>query len=73
MAFMIVDLNISAEEYIRWYQGNARAVTAKSRDGRRIQFPASCLQPFVQHAGVKGTFAIYFDENNKLQRVERLA
>jgi len=72
MAFLIVDLNISRDEYLRWYQGGAQNVNAVTRDGRRVQFPASSLQPYVQHSGVQGTFAIYFDENNKLQRVERL-
>lgn len=73
MAYMIVDLHISADEFQRWYQGGPRVVSAVARDGRRVQFPASSLQPFVQHSGVHGTFAIYFDQNNRLQRVERLA
>ncbi len=73
MAYMIVDLAISAEEYLRWYQGGAKVVSAVARDGRRVQFPAASLQPYVQHNGVRGTFAIYFDDNNKLQKVERLA
>ncbi len=73
MAYLIVDVHINADEYIRWYQGGARVVNAVARDGRRIQFPAGSLQPFVEHSGVHGTFAIHFDQNNKLQRVERLA
>lgn len=73
MAYMVVDLHISADEYLRWYQGGARVVNAVARDGRRVQFPASSLQMFVDHTGVHGTFAIHFDSNNKLQRVERLA
>ena len=70
---MIVDIHISADEYVRWYQGGVRFVSAVARDGRRVNFPASSLQPFVQHTGVHGTFAIHFDQHNKLQRVERLA
>lgn len=73
MAYLVVDLHISADEYLRWYQGGAKVVHAKTRDGRSIQFPAGSLQPFVDHAGVHGTFAIHFDQRNKLQRVERLA
>lgn len=72
MAYMIVDIAISGEEFLRWYQGGAKVVSVVARDGRRVQFPASSLQPFVQHSGVHGTFAIYFDQHNKLQRVERL-
>ena len=72
MAFVIVELNISRDEYLRWYQGGAREVDAVARDGRRVRFPAYSLQRFVQHSGIQGTFAIYFGPDNKLQRVERL-
>lgn len=72
MAFLIVDLNISRDEYLRWYQGGVRDVNAVTRDGRRVRFPANSLQRFVQHTGIQGTFAIYFDADNKLERVERL-
>ena len=73
MAALVVDLNIPAEEFLRWYKGGVKVVNAVARDGRRVQFPADSLQPFVQHSGIQGTFAIHFDANNKLQRVERLA
>lgn len=69
---LLVDLHLSREEYLRWYQGHARMVHARSRDGRSVRFPAQSLQPYVTHSGVSGTFAIYFDENNKLLKVERL-
>ena len=67
-----MDLKISRDEYLRWYRGTARSVIAKSRDGRKVSFPADALQGFVSHSGVNGTFAIHFDHNNKLQKVERL-
>lgn len=73
MARLVVDLHIPADEYVRWYRGGPRVVSAVARDGRRVQFPAASLQPFVTHDGVHGTFAIHFDDNHKLQRVERLA
>lgn len=73
MAHLIVDIHIPADEFLRWYQGGAKVVNVVARDGRRVQFPADSLQPFVTHSGVHGTFAIHFDVNNKLQRVERLA
>jgi len=73
MAYLVVDLHISADQYQRWYQGGVRVVSAMARDGRRVQFPAASLQPFVDHSGVHGTFAIHFDDQNKLKSVERLA
>jgi len=69
---LIVDLVITRDEYLRWYQGTAKAILAQSRDGRKVSFPAHSLQPYVSHNGIRGTFAIYFDENNKLQKVEKL-
>lgn len=72
MAHLIFDLHISRDEYLRWYQGGAREVNAVARDGRRVRFPASSLQRFVQSDGVHGTFAVYFDDHNKLIGVERL-
>lgn len=72
MSHMIVPLHITREEYLAWYQGSAKIVHAKTADGRTIQFPANILQPFVTHAGIKGTFAIYFDERNKFKAIKRL-
>lgn len=70
--YLIVDITITRDEYLRWYQGAARSVFAVSRDGRKVQFPAQSLQPYVTHTGVKGSFAIHFDDNNRLVRVEKL-
>ena len=71
--YILIDLVISREEYLRWYQGSARAVVATARDGRTIRFPAEALRPYVTHTGVRGTFAVYFDDNHKLLRVEKLS
>lgn len=72
MSFVIFDLNVTPDELHKWYGGAARAVHVTARDGRRIQFPAQILQPFVTHVGVRGTFAIYFDDNHKYQSIKRL-
>jgi len=72
MQRMIVDLHIAPEEFQRWYRSGVNIVHAKARDGRSVNFPASCLQPFVAHDGVHGTFAIRFDDHFKLLGVERL-
>jgi hypothetical protein len=62
----IVPLNISADAYQRMYSGDARNVVAHDREGRKIQFPASSLRPFVTHNGISGTFIIRVDQHNKL-------
>lgn len=73
MKNIIVSLSISAEEYQRLYEGSAKTVFAHSIDGRSIRFPAGILRPFVLHTGVRGTFQINFDEDNRFHSIERLA
>lgn len=69
---MIVNLHIQPDEYQRLYAGNARDVSARSIDGRSIRFPANILRPFVTHTGISGTFAIYFSDENRFVKIERV-
>jgi len=48
-------------------------VAAETIDGKTVHFPANILRPFVTHDGVQGTFAIYFDDNNKFKDIKRLS
>ena len=68
----IVDLEISPQAMLRYYSGAVGAVVAHARDGKRVRFPAEILRPFVEHAGVRGTFALSVDKHDKLQRIERI-
>lgn len=65
MPTMKFSLNISAEEYLRYYQGTGKTVVAIEEGGRQIQFPAAKLRPFVSHDGVQGWYEIEFDHNHK--------
>jgi hypothetical protein len=65
-------LAISSEDYLRFYQGNARSVAACADDGRRIKFPAEHLRPFVMHDGVRGRFELMFDANNKFIALRKI-
>jgi len=69
---IIVNLNISPEEYIYWYTGAARTVLATSIDGRSVRFPANILQPFITRQGIQGQFCIFFKADGKFDRIERL-
>ncbi len=69
---LVVDIFISADEYLRHYQGSVTTVACTARDGRRIRFPSRILQPYVSKEGVKGTFAIQFDEYHKFVGIEQL-
>lgn len=65
-------LNLSAERYLSYYQGAARAVSVVSVDGRRVAFPAEHLRRFVTHDGVQGEFVLRFDADHKFIGLERL-
>lgn len=67
-----VQLHIRPEEFQRLYEGIAKDVTAYSTDGRRVRFPANILRPYVTHAGVIGTFAIHFSNDNRFQNIEKI-
>jgi hypothetical protein len=64
-------LNLSAEHYLRFYQGQASRVSVIAADGRRIEFPANALRPYVTRQGVVGDFQLIIDDNNRLLRLER--
>ena len=68
---VVVDINISAEDFMAHYRGSVRDVVALSRDGRRVRFPSSLLQPFLLHDGIRGSFQISFNDQGKFQRIER--
>ena len=65
-------LNISAELYLRYYQGRARAVVVKDFNGRNLQMPASVLQRFVTCDGVQGVFEIEFDDKHRFVAIRRI-
>jgi len=66
-------LDLSAERYLRYYQGAARAVSVVSIEGKRVEFPADRLRPFVTHDGVHGLFALQYDDNNRFVALKQLA
>lgn len=71
MQSIVVDLNISADEYLRHYRG-VSTIVARARDGRRVQFPANLLRAHVSHNGVHGSFELQIDESAKLVNMRRL-
>jgi uncharacterized radical SAM superfamily Fe-S cluster-containing enzyme len=65
-------LNISSDDYLRYYRGEASMVQVTADDGRRIRFPAANLRPFVSREGVQGRFEITLDKENRLQDLKKL-
>jgi hypothetical protein len=68
-----LQLNISADEYLRYYSGSANTVTAKTLDGISIRFPASALQKFLLRDGIQGVFKIVYDSKNRLLSFDRVS
>ena len=67
-----IRLDLSPEEYQRFYAGAARAIQATSLDGRVVRFPATSVRPWVQHDGIHGFFLLIFDDNFKLLDCQRI-
>ena len=65
-------MNLSAEEFLLYYRGTAKAVIVQAEDGRTIQLPASSLRPFVTASGITGRFELTLDASNKLIDLRRL-
>ncbi|MCU7938711.1 MAG: DUF2835 domain-containing protein [gamma proteobacterium symbiont of Bathyaustriella thionipta] len=66
-------LEISAQEYLRYYQGEVDSVQIRTTDGRIIQFPANALHKYITQTGINGSFRIVFDDNNKMLSMERVS
>ena len=71
MQQIIVDVDISPDEWIKLYQGSATDVHTRARDGRSVRFPARILSRFYLRDGVQGSFRILFDDQGKFVSVER--
>ncbi|MFT7560995.1 MAG: hypothetical protein ACI93R_002920 [Flavobacteriales bacterium] len=69
---IILDLHISTEEYLKLYEGRAFNISARSIDGRRVQFPANIMREHLRHDGITGRFALEIDLNYKLVGLHRL-
>lgn len=65
-------IDIPAEQILAYYEGTARRVSVQADDGRRIEFPADKLRPFLDHAGVRGVFELEFDEWHRFVALHRI-
>ena len=67
-----LDLDISREDYLRYYRGDAASVRAVDRQGRTVRFPASALRAHVTHSGVRGSFCLVTDNAHRLLEFARI-
>ncbi len=64
---------ISASEFQQYYQGAVDTIIITTAEGKSVQLPVGALLKFVDHSGIRGSFRVLYDNNNKLLRVERLS
>ncbi|GAB2190826.1 hypothetical protein MAH1_24340 [Sessilibacter sp. MAH1] len=73
-AYLDLNLNISPVELQKLYTSGGQApVIATATDGRKVQFPAAFLKPWLTHSGIHGQFRLYFDQNNRMKHVQKLS
>lgn len=65
-------LYVAPQDYLRFYQGAASQVSVVSEDGRRVQFPARHLRPYVTPDGIQGRFEMVLDGDNRLVAFKRV-
>ncbi|HCH64371.1 MAG TPA: DUF2835 domain-containing protein [Deltaproteobacteria bacterium] len=73
MQSLVIPIAISSEQWLDYYRGSVRNVSAVSLDGRRVLLPARVLQRFVTKDGVYGVFRVMINRQNKFQGIEQLA
>ncbi len=67
-----IQLDISSADFRQYYAKKIKSVIATSHDGRRVQFPANILQPFVTHSGVQGQFRLVTDSHARFKSIRKL-
>lgn len=72
MPSLVLDIHLTAEQFLTYYQGRTNRVLAYSRDGRSVSLPTHHLRPFLTHDGVRGTFQLDVGPDGKLLGVKRL-
>lgn len=65
-------LHLSRNEALRYYRGEATTVIVRAETGQTLSFPAQHIRRFIDALGVNGLFKISFDNNNKLQSIQRI-
>ena len=65
-------LSIDRDQWLRFYSGFATTVRTRADNGQTLQLPASAFRPFILRDGIYGRFAVHFDADHKLIKLERL-
>ena len=69
---LIITLNLSKEQVLTYYKGQAKNVRSHALDGRVVQFPAQYLREVTTPEGVQGRFELQFDNSGKLHSIRKV-
>lgn len=64
-------LSLSYDDFLPYYQGRAKRVEVRERQGRVLHINAYYLKPFLTPSGINGRFKIQIDANGKLHNIEK--
>lgn len=73
MRYYTFVLNLTAEQILPYYRGQAKRLSVMSEQGLRLELPAERLRPFVTSYGIRGRFRLTTDDNHSFLDLERLA
>ena len=65
-------LNISSEQYLNVYKGRARHISVVAEDGRRVEFDALKVQPFLTRDGIRGWFELQVNDQHQFISIRKL-
>jgi hypothetical protein len=65
-------INLTYEQFLPYYRGQAQALVVTSLDGQRIQFPAMHMRKFLTPSGIQGNFCLQ-TKNNKFSSLTKLS
>lgn len=51
-------INITANEFLPYYQGRVQSIVTTTTQGTRVQFPAMHLRKYLTRAGIDGFFCL---------------
>jgi hypothetical protein len=65
-------LNISADQYVNVYKGRARNISVVAEDGRRVEFVALKVKPFLTRDGIQGWFELQVTDQHRFVALRKL-
>lgn len=66
-------LQIDSQQILRYYQGTASNVRVTCECGRKLQFPAMRLRPFLTQGGISGRFQLTVDSENRFLQLQQIS